>query len=128
MADSGATGYREIVAVVATGAGALLAKDAWKWIKRRWSERAAAARHRDELLDILADAAQWQLDEARNRERMTATGRLRPVTPEEIAEARGRERERRQDIARRLWEATGHEERRGALPQKQDVFPEDDTE
>lgn len=127
MADSGVTGYREAIAVIATGAGALLVKDVWKWVKGRWAAKAEAARHRDELLDILADAAQWQLDEARNRERLTATGRLRPVTPEEIAEARGRDRERRQDIARRLWEATGHEERRGTSP-KQDVFPEDDTE
>ncbi len=126
MSDSGAD-VRGIVAALATGAGGLLLRDGWKWLKRKREERAAAARHRDELLDILADAAQWQLDEARNRERLTATGRLRPVTPEEIAEARGRDRERRQDIARRLWEATGHEERRGA-PQKQDVFPEDDTE
>lgn len=124
MSDSGvASEVRGIVGTILAGAGGLLLRDAWKWVKRRREER----KRREELFAVLVDAAQWQLDEARGRERLTATGRIRPVTPEEIAERRGRDIQRRDEIARRLWEAQGHEERRGT-GERQDVFREGDTE
>ena len=122
MSDSGvAAEVRGVVGTILAGAGGLLLRDAWKW----WKRRREARRRRDELLDVLADAAQLALDEARSRDAMTATGRIRPITPEEIAERRGRDIARRQDIARRLWEVTGHEEQRGV---GQDMFAADDTE
>jgi len=126
VSDSGvASEVRGIVGTILAGAGGLLLRDAWKWVKRRREER----KRREELFAVLVDAAQWQLDEARGRERLTATGRIRPVTPEEIAERRGRDIQRRDEIARRLWEAQGHEERRGTgQRQEQDVFREGDTE
>lgn len=113
-----------LVGTVLSGLGGLVARDGWKAFKRSRAER----KRREELLDIVADVARWQLDESRDRERLTATGRLRPVTAEEIGEARGKYSERRNELMTRLWEAQGHVERRGKPPEKQDMFREDDTE
>ena len=120
MADSSslASDLRGVVATLLAGAGGLLVRDIYRFFKRRRD----AKRRREQLLEVLADAARFQMDLIRSQERMTATGKIRAVTAEELAQKQGQFQERRKDIARRLWEAQGNDERRGA---KDVLSPED---
>ena len=115
--------WRHLVTVAAAGVGGLLLRDI-----RRWWQRRKAQRERDRLLlDALRDYARYALDAARTQDTLRATGRIRPHTAEELAQLHGQDVQRRHDIARRLWEATGNVERR-APRQRQDVLTPDKLE
>ena len=113
--------WRHVATVVITGAGGLLARDARNWYRRRKAERD----RQHELFLAAVDAVQLLLDESRAHEDMRRTQKIRPRTSEELAYDAAQRAQRRQDVARRLYEAsTGKKDRRHA----QDVLAPEQLE
>jgi cell division protein FtsL len=118
--DMGAKIAASVVAVLLT---AVLA---WLRARRRRLARESEERAADRaVLLAVAEYVRLQLDEARWHDSMTSTGRITPITMEELAERRGACRQRRADVMRHLWTALGHEEHR-AVKSEQDMFRTND--
>ena len=128
MSDAGVSswperiGIAEKVLALLAAVGALGAKVYHARRKRRQRDEQERDHYR-RVLFATARVVQLLLEESMARDAMTSTSRIRPMTPEQLAESRGAYMARKKSAADDLARALGQDEDR-----PQDMFAEGDQE